>query len=53
LEACGYEAVDVVTNRNENLSCEMAAFLAAMKLVFKVNTCGAVLSKKLCELNDC
>jgi hypothetical protein len=43
----------VVSDGDENLSCKMATFLAAMKLVFELDTCGSILSEELGELDDC
>jgi hypothetical protein len=42
----------VVPDGDEDLACKMAAFLAAVKLVFEVNSCGSVLSEELGELDD-
>jgi hypothetical protein len=35
----------MIANRNEHLSCEMSAFLAAVKLVLEMYTCGTVLGE--------
>jgi hypothetical protein len=48
-----YEAVDVVADWYEDLACEMSALLAAVELVFEVDTCRTVFSEQLCELDDC
>jgi hypothetical protein len=35
----------MIANRNEHLSCEMSAFLAAVKLVLEMYTCGTILGE--------
>jgi hypothetical protein len=43
----------MIANRNKHLSREVSAFLAAVKLVLEMYTCGTVLGEELRELDDC
>jgi hypothetical protein len=53
LKACSDKAVDVVTDRHEDFSCEMSALLSTVELVLEMDTGSTVLGKELRELNDC
>ena len=50
LEPGGDESVDVLGHGHEDLASKVTALLAAMELVFKVNSSSAVLREKLCQL---
>ena len=52
LESSSVEAVDMFAGRNQNLTSEMAALLAAVKLVFEVNGSSTVLGKELGKLEN-
>lgn len=52
LEARRVEAVDVLAGRHEDLTGEMAAFLAAVQLVLEVYRGSAVLREELGELEN-
>ena len=53
LEAGSHQPIDVLANGNEHLSSQVAAFLAAVKLVLEVHSRRAVFCKELCELEHC
>jgi hypothetical protein len=53
LEACCYQAIDVIADWYEDFACQMSALLAAVELVFEVDTCGSVFSEQLCKFDNC
>jgi hypothetical protein len=52
LESCGYKAVNVVADRYQDLSSQMSALLAAVKLILKVHTSSTILGEELRQLDD-
>lgn len=52
LGADGNQAVDVLLNRDENLSGHVTALLGAGSLIFDVDTGGSLLNEELGELHD-
>jgi len=53
LESCGYQSVDVLTHRHKDFTCQVTAFLAAMQLIFEVDSRGAILCEELGKLQHC
>jgi len=43
----------MLSNGNEDLSCEMSAFLASMELILEMHCCGTVLCEELRQLENC
>ena len=48
-----YEAVDMVTDRDQDFPGEMSALLAPVKLVFEVDGGGPVFGEKFGQLDYC
>ena len=42
----------MISNGDEDLASKMPAFLSSVKLIFEMYSCGTILGKELCELEN-
>jgi hypothetical protein len=52
LETSGDQSVDVFSNRHKDFPSQMTALLAAMQLIFEMNSRSTVLREKLGQFED-